>query len=106
MNKALCSLSYKHCSLNIYQQIIVSLEIGRIIQVYENKAIWEQLSLVKVQNNEGNLQITKQKGMCCSGGQHLLYGPVILRGKRWIIFQGRALNKGRNNVSGNVGLRK
>lgn len=46
----------------IYQQIIISLEISRIIQVYENKAIWEEFRVIKVQNDEGNLQITEAEG--------------------------------------------
>lgn len=30
--------------------------------MYQNKAISEELSLIKVQNDEGNLQITKAEG--------------------------------------------
>lgn len=46
----------------IYKQIIISLEISRIIQVYENKAIWEEFRVIKVQNDEGSLQITEAEG--------------------------------------------
>ena len=42
--------------------MIISLEISRTIQLHQNEAIWKELGLIKVQNNEDNLQIMKAEG--------------------------------------------